>query len=149
MNQVPEIARNHDHAEHDEGVFDPVDVAPLISGDTPIITVPASENQNVAKDASGDDEGVNASGQEEMVMDMYNFLGGISEQIRTFNATMQRGVSYSQPPAVPHDKLWDTGLAWEREFTLYPDVSRDVIISPEDEGARCPANLENRGSRNS
>ena len=27
------------------------------------------------------------------------------------------------------DKLWDTRLAWEREFDLYPDASRDVVIS--------------------
>ena len=42
---------------------------------------------------------------------------------------MQRNASSSQPPVVPDDKLWDTGLAWEREFDLYPDASRDVIIS--------------------
>ena len=60
---------------------------------------------------------------------MYNFLGEISEQIQAFNATMQRNASSSQPPVVPDDKLWTTGLAWEREFDLYPDASRDVVIS--------------------
>ena len=42
---------------------------------------------------------------------------------------MQRNASSSQPPVVPDDKLWDTGLAWEREFDLHPDASRDVVIS--------------------
>ena len=77
----------------------------------------------------GHDEDLIAEGQEETVEGMYNFLGEISEQIQAFNATMQRSASSSQPPVVPDDKLWDTGLAWEREFDLYPDASRDVIIS--------------------
>ena len=77
----------------------------------------------------GHDEDLIAEGQEETVEGMYNFLGEISQQIQAFNATMQRSASSSQPPVVPDDKLWDTGLAWEREFDLYPDVSRDVVIS--------------------
>ena len=77
----------------------------------------------------GHDEDLIAGGQEEMMEETYNFLGDISEQIQAFNATMQRSASSSQPPVVPDDKLWDTGLAWEREFDLYPDASRDVIIS--------------------
>ena len=78
---------------------------------------------------NGHDEAVIAEGQEEMMEGMYNFLDEISEQIQAFNATMQRSGSSSQPPGVPDDKLWDTGLAWEREFNLYPEASRAVIIS--------------------
>jgi len=77
----------------------------------------------------GHDEDLIAEGQEEMRREIFNFLGEISEQIQAFNATMQRNASSSQPPVVPDDKLWDTGLAWEREFDLYPDASRDVVIS--------------------
>ena len=97
---------------HEEEV-DPADLAPFISGNTPIITVPASEVEE---------------GQEEME-DMYNFLGEISEQIQTFNSTMQESSNSSQPLVVPDDKLWDTDVAWEREFNLYPDASRSVVIS--------------------
>ena len=77
----------------------------------------------------GHDEDLIAEGQEETREEMYNFLGEISEQIQAFNATMQRSASSSQPPVVPDDKLWDTRLSWEREFDLYPDASRDVVIS--------------------
>ena len=66
----------------------------------------------------GHDEDLIAEGQEETVEGMYNFLGERSEQIQAFNATMQRSASSSQPPVVPDDKLWDTGLDWEREFDL-------------------------------
>ena len=42
---------------------------------------------------------------------------------------MQGSSNSSQPPVVPDDKLWDTDVAWEREFNLYPDASRSVVIS--------------------
>ena len=77
----------------------------------------------------GHDEDLIAEGQEETMEGMYNFLGEISEQIQAFNATMQRNASSSQLLVVPDDKLWDTGIAWERQFDLYPDASRDIIIS--------------------
>jgi len=77
----------------------------------------------------GHDEDLIARRQEETVKEMYDFLGEISEKIQTFNTTMRRSTSSGQPPVVPDDKLWDTGLAWEREFDLYPDASKDVIIS--------------------
>ena len=77
----------------------------------------------------GHDEDLIARRQEETVKEMYDFLGEISEKIQTFNTTMKRSTSSGQPPVVPDDKLWDTGLAWEREFDLYPDASRSDIIS--------------------
>jgi len=77
----------------------------------------------------GHDEDLIANGPEEMMREMYNFLGEISEQIQASSANMHRNASSSQPPVVPDDKLWDTGLAWEREFDLYPNASRDVVIS--------------------
>ena len=115
MNQVPAIIRNPAHVEEPEsdGDVDPADLAPFISGNAPIITVPASRAEE---------------GREEME-NMYNFLGEISEQIQTFNSTMQGSSNSSQPPVVPDDKLWDTDVAWEREFNLYPDASRSVVIS--------------------
>ena len=97
---------------HDEEI-DPADLVPSTSGNTPIITVPASRAEE---------------GREEME-NMYNFLGEITEQIQAFNSSMQGSINSGQPPAAPDDKLWDTELAWDREFNLYPDASRSVIIS--------------------
>ena len=59
MNRVPVIVRNPAYikeVELDEQEVDQADITPLISGDTPIITVPASEDENVAEDVSEDDE---------------------------------------------------------------------------------------------
>ena len=60
---------------------------------------------------------------------MHDFLGEIVEQIQAFNSTMQGSINSGRPPVVPDDKLWDTESAWDREFNLYPDASRSVIIS--------------------
>ena len=97
---------------HDEEI-DPADLVPSTSGNTPITTVPASRAEE---------------GREEME-NMHDFLGEIVEQIQTFNSTMQGSIISGQPPVVPDDKLWDTESAWDREFNLYPDASRSVIIS--------------------
>ena len=48
--------------EHDEEI-DPADLAPCISGNTPIITIPASEDEEVAGE-------VTADGAEEVIQEM-------------------------------------------------------------------------------
>ena len=53
MNQVPIIVHNPAQVadvELDEDEVDPADLTPLISGDTLIVTVPASEDEDVAED---------------------------------------------------------------------------------------------------
>ena len=57
MNRVPVIVRNPAYIEEvelDENEGDPADITPLISGDSPIITVPALEDEGVAEAASED-----------------------------------------------------------------------------------------------
>ena len=52
MNRVPVIAWNPAHIEELEpvGEVDPADIAPCISGNTQIITAPASEDEDVAEE---------------------------------------------------------------------------------------------------
>ena len=62
MNHVPVIVWNPAYVEElesDEDV-DPADLAPLISGNTPIVTVPASEDEDVAEEV-GEDEDVESN----------------------------------------------------------------------------------------
>ena len=59
MNRVPVIVRNPAYIEEvelDEDEVDPADITPLVSGDTPIVTVPASEDENVAEDVVEDSD---------------------------------------------------------------------------------------------
>ena len=56
MNRVSVIVRDPAYIEEvelDEDEIDPADLTLLISGNTPIITVPASEDENVAEDVVG------------------------------------------------------------------------------------------------
>ena len=61
MNRVSMIVTNPTYIEDvelDEDEVDPADLTPLISGDTPIVTVPASEDEGVTEDVVEDsDEG--------------------------------------------------------------------------------------------
>ena len=127
MNQVPAVIQNPAHVEEPESDrdVDPADITPFISRNAPIVTVPASEDE----EADGEVVAGGAEGGRGEMEDMYNFLGELSEKIQTFNSTMQGSINSSQPPVVPDTKLWDTELAWEREFNLYPDISRSVVIS--------------------
>ena len=126
---------NPAYAEHEDGEVDPVDIAPLASGNAPSVTAPASDDGEHDEDMPEDDgdvepdEGMITEGQGETVEDMCRFLGRISGQIRAFNNTMQDCARLSQPIVVPDGRLWDTGLALDREFELYPDASRDVVRS--------------------
>ena len=57
MNQVPVIVRNPAYVaevELDEDEVDPTDLAPLVSGNAPIVTAPASEDGDVAEDVVED-----------------------------------------------------------------------------------------------
>ena len=57
MNQVPVIVRNPGYVvdvELVKGEVDPVDLAPLVSGNAPIVTAPASEDGDVAEDVVKD-----------------------------------------------------------------------------------------------
>jgi len=60
MNQVPVIVRNPAYVEEvelDEDEVAPANFTPLVSGNTPIITIPASEDENVAEDVVEDGDG--------------------------------------------------------------------------------------------
>ena len=57
MNRVPVIVRNPAYVEEvelDEDEVNPANLIPLVSGNTPIVTVPASEDENVAEDVVED-----------------------------------------------------------------------------------------------
>ena len=59
MNRVPVIVWNPayiEEVEPDEDEVDPADISPLVSGDAPIVTVPASEDENVVEDVVEDSD---------------------------------------------------------------------------------------------
>ena len=76
MNRVPVIVWNPAYVEEvelDEDEADPADVTPLVSRDTPIVTVPASEDEDVTEDViedSDEDEEMEELNKEVEVIDL-------------------------------------------------------------------------------
>ena len=134
MNRVPVIVWNPAYIEE----LEPRDSMDLISGDSQIITAPASDDgasgEEVADEPDvGDvvEEVVEEHDDEDLphaMKDMYDFLGELSEKIQSFNSTMEKSASPGQPLAVPDDvpkvDVWDTGKAIEQEFRRFPNPTR-------------------------
>ena len=147
MNRVPVIVWNPAYIEE----LKPRDSLDLVSGESQIITAPASDDgatgeevavepevgdvvEEVADEPDAGDvveEVVEEHGDEDLshaMKDMYEFLGELSEKIQSFNNTMERSVNPGQPPAVPGNvpdiDAYDTGKAIEYEFRRFPNPTR-------------------------
>jgi len=133
MNQVPVIVRNPAYVadvELDEDEVDPADLTPLVSGNAPIVTAPASEDEDVAEDVVED-----GNDDEEMedipkiLQDVISSLEELNKEVRALLSPAPGGAGSQQPPIIPRIDVWDTGRAWEREYRLHPDSSREEISS--------------------
>jgi len=133
MNRVPVIVRNPayiEELESDEDV-DPADLAPLISGNTPIVTVPASEDEDVAEEVVEDgDEDPDEEDLPKMMQDVLEELVELNREVtqglqgldQELGSIMSlRDTSSQQPTVVPNVDVWDTGKAIEQEYRLHPD----------------------------
>ena len=123
MNHVPVLVRNPAYdggLEPDGDGVDPADLAPLVRGNAPIITAPASDDEG----AGGEVAVGRAEVERGDMVDMHDFLGEIVEQIKTFNYTMQGSSTLSQPLAVPVIDTGDTRRAIEQEYRRFPNPTR-------------------------
>ena len=121
MNRVPAIVWNNpEELELDE--VDPADLAPLISGNTPIVTVPEDTVEEVA--AGHDDE---ADDEEELrdIMETAERLDAevqeIRREIRNLCASTPETTHSQQQAVVPQVDVWDIDKAWEHEYNQHPD----------------------------
>ena len=132
MNRVSVIVRNPAYIEELDGdEVDPADLAPLISGNAPIVTVPASEDEDVAEEVVED--GDEDPDEEDLLEMMQNALKELEERSREMIQGLQgldqeldsrmsrRDTSSQQPIDVPNVDVWDTGKAIEQEYRLHPD----------------------------
>ena len=125
MNRVPVIERNpayNEDLEPDGDAVDRDDITPLVSGDVPAITVPASEDRNVAEDVSEDDE---ADEEIRDIMEKIDRLDAENKELRKdimdlISSTLEATRSQQQA-VVPQVEVWDTGKAWDQEYSQYPD----------------------------
>ena len=131
MNQVPAIVRNPAYVaevELDEDEVDPVDLAPLVSGNAPIVTAPASEDRDVAEDVAEDeDDGDVMEDILEILKNVLNNLEDLHKEVTDLGCPTPGGAGSQQPPVVPCIDEWDIVRAWDLEYNLYPKSSRDEI----------------------
>jgi len=138
MNRVSVIVQNPAYIEELDGEeVDPADLAPLISGNTPIVTVPASEDEDVAEevaedgDEDPDDEDLPKMMQnvieelEELSREVIQGLQGLDQELDSIMSL--RDTSSQQPIDVPNVDVWDTGKAIEQEYRLHPDPTMTEV----------------------
>ena len=117
MNQVPVIIPNLAYiaeVELDEDEVDPADLTPLISGNTPIVTVPASEDE---------DEYEKVEDVPHILRVVIQGLEGLNRELRSILSLGD--TSSQQHTVVPNVDVWDTGKAIEQEYRLYPDPTME------------------------
>jgi hypothetical protein len=122
MNRVSVIVQNPAYIEGLDGdEVDPADLAPLISGNAPIVTVPASEDED---EDSEEDELLKLMQNtlkelEERSRRMIHGLQGLDQEL---DCKLSRRDNSSQTPTdVPNVDVWDTGKVVEHEYRLHPD----------------------------
>ena len=123
-----------EEVELDRDEVDPADLTPLISGDTPIITVPALEVEDTAEEAVEDKDGdvaeefVKDNGEEDVphiLREAIQNLEGLNQELRSI---LSIGDTSSQKhTVVPNVDVWDTGKAIEQEYRLYPDPTMKEV----------------------
>ena len=112
----------------DEDGVDPTDLAHLVGGNAPIVTTPASEDEEAAEDEVEDkDDGDVLEDILETLQNVLNNLEDLCKEVKDLRRPTTGGEGSQQPPVVPGINVWDTGRAWEREYKLHPDSSRDEI----------------------
>jgi len=101
MNHVPVIVRNPAYVaevELGEDEVDPTDLAPLVSGNAPIVTAPASEDKDIAEDVVEDE-----NDDEEMedipkiLQDVISSLEELHKEVRDLLFPATGGAGSQQP----------------------------------------------------
>ena len=117
MNRVPVIVWNPAYigeVELDEDKVDPADLTPFISGNTPIITVPASEYEGVTEDASEDSkEDEETEDVPQILRDVIASLEELNKEMRSILSPTPGDTSSLKSTVVPNFDVWDTGKALE------------------------------------
>ena len=131
MNRVPVFVRNPAYIEEvelDEDGVNPANLAPLVSGNTPIITMPALEDEDVAEEVVEDkDEDEKMEDVPQILREVVHDLEELNRELRSIMSPPPRDTSTHQPTVVPNVDVWDTGKAWEQEYRLFPASNRKEV----------------------
>ena len=133
MNRVAVIVSNPVYvaeAALDVVHVDPDDLAPLVSGDAPIVTAPASEDGDVAEDNVEDKiEDEDTEVLVRTMQEVVDKLAELNQELRSMMSSAPEDTNTQEPLVDPNINVWDTRKAWEQEFNLYPGASREEVCS--------------------
>ena len=109
---------------------DPDDLAPLVSGDAPIVTAPASEDGDVAEDNVEDEiEDEDTEVLVRTMQEVVDKLAELNQELESMMSSAPEDTNTQEPLVDPNINVWDTRKAWEQEFNLYPGASREEVCS--------------------
>ena len=101
--------------------MDPRDLAPLVSGNAPIVTAPASEVGDVAEDIVEDEDmDEDTDVLVRTMQEVMDRLAKLNQELESMVSSTLEDTSTQEPLADPNVNAWDARKAWEREFSLYP-----------------------------
>ena len=131
MNRVSVIVRNPasiGEGELDEDGVNLTNLVPLVSRTTPITTVPALEDEDVAEEVVEDkDEDEKMEDIPQILWEVVQDLEELNQELRSMMSPPPRDTSTQQPTVVPNVDVWDTGKALEQEYRMYPASTRKEV----------------------
>ena len=121
MNRVPVIVWNHP-GEQEREEIDPADLAPLVSGNSPRVTVP---EDTVEGDAAGRPDEVDEDEDLRYIREFEERLDAEEQEIRrefrNLGAYTPEVTQPQQLAVVPEFDVWDFNKAWDSEYSQHPD----------------------------
>ena len=131
MNRVSVIVRNPTsigEVELDEDGVNLTNLVPLVSQTTPITTVPALEDEDVAEEVVEDkDEDEKMEDIPQILWEVVQDLEELNQELRSMMSPPPKDTSTQQPTVVPNVDVWDTGKALEQEYRMYPASPRKEV----------------------
>ena len=131
MNRVSVIVRNPasiGEVELDEDGINLTNLVPLVSRTTPITTVPALEDEDVAEEVVEDkDEDEKMEDIPQILWEVVQDLEELNQELRSMMSPPPKDTSTQQPTVVPNVDVWDTGKALEQEYRMYPASTRKEV----------------------
>ena len=133
MNRVAVIVGNPAYvaeAALDVDEVDPDYLPPLVSGDAPIVTAPAQEDGDVAEDNVEDEiEDEDTEVLVRTMQEVVDKLAELNQELESMMSSAPEDTNTQEPLLDPNINVWDTRKAWEQEFDLYPEASREEVCS--------------------
>ena len=120
MNRVPVIVWNPAYIEE----LEPRDSLDSISGESQIVTAPASDDGDAVEEVVEEPE--TGGSTEEVDVDVEQVLQEAVQNLSSLNDDLRSILSLSrdQSTAVPDIDTYDTGKATEEEYRLFPNPTR-------------------------